>query len=553
MSVPPSPSASRTNTPSGSHRATIPRPPPSPIRPPSPSPSTHSFEPQIDWAAAIAAIPARTARWFPPELPAVDTPKKSPKMKGKPAPKETLLRLSPKSPNANTLLQITTSSPTRKGVESPQRILHSGLRPTTSFCVKVKQLPEALSWLEYLDLEFWIDQEYRVLPDKKHTRSTMRLMGFTAPDSSIPLGELDLLTDSMAEFKPAIRHTFTFHNHATSDYLPVLRSVIVLNDDPKSCISRQAFISLRTNGVYSISGTETYDLVTTTPLRGRLAGPKLTTKDPHTKLKWRFEYLVTDHRDADDDIVPDQKSVTPLSFTCSPGLLHPSHGKKSRGMFEAFRQSLLPKITAEKVHAPKPPKDVNRPYGRPSQAYPVPSIPVFPTGITNTRIARNATANENKSVPSIDSKSKHRRYHSSSAGCQLENGQEYRHGDGPKIPDVSMVHRPMRVRAASIAALADVTNSGQQQYPPTGSRGLLKGKRKHFIVEERRRSMTAPDLKAIRHIIPPSELDDLIIPPTIPESIPIDKGDSMTGFTSLKPPTSHIRHRRVSPTRFPAS
>ena len=31
------------------------------------------------------------------------------------------------------------------------------------------------------------------------------------------------------------------------------------------------------------------------------------------------------------------------------------------------------------------------------------------------------------------------------------------------------------------------------------SRLVLKGKRKHFIVEERRRSMTAPDLKAIRH------------------------------------------------------
>ena len=56
MSVPPSPSASRTNTPSGSHRATIPRPPPSPIRPPSPSPSTSTLS-----AAAGVLTPRRAS------------------------------------------------------------------------------------------------------------------------------------------------------------------------------------------------------------------------------------------------------------------------------------------------------------------------------------------------------------------------------------------------------------------------------------------------------------------------------------------------------------
>lgn len=507
--------------------------------PPSPSPSAPSLEPQMDWAAAISAIPTRTARWFPPELPVMHSPEKSPQIKSNSDIRD--VQSCSRSPTLATKIPPTpATSPTRKCAGSPQRTLDASLRPATSFCVKVKQLPEALSWLQYLDLEFWIDQEYRILPDKKHTRSTMRLMGYTAPDSSIPVNQVDLMTDALAEFKPAIRKTFAFHNHPTADYLPILKRAVILNDDPKDCVSRQALITLRTNGVYSISGTETYDLTPSTA--GHFGLP--VSKDPHPKLKWRFEYLVTDHRDANNDIVPDLKSMTPLSFTCSPGLLHPLHGKKYRGMFDLFRQSLLPKITSERVHAPTPPKDAIKPYGQLSQARHVPSNPVVSTRKTSPGIVRNIMRDGIQSVPSIDSGSKHRRYHSSSAGVQLENGQEYRRGDGSGIPNVSMTRRPMRVRAASVAALGDVTNVGRQQ---PGSRNVPKGK--YPAMDERRRSVTAPNFKPVRYIVPPTELDNLVVS-SIPEAEDTPSG---LGITSLKPPAYHIRHRRIPPAQILAS
>ncbi|KAK7686745.1 hypothetical protein QCA50_010345 [Cerrena zonata] len=512
--------------------------------PPSPSPSAPSLEPQTDWAAAIAAIPARTARWIPPEVAVLGSPKKNPEVTANPKAQLTQTthspRKSPKSTTKTTSMAVTLPTAKCTTSTSPQRALNTSLRPTTSFCVKVRQLPEALSWLQYLDLEFWIDQEYRILHDKKHTRSTMRLMGYTAPNPSIPKNEVDLVTDALAEFKPAIRHSFTFYNHATIDCSPILKRVAILNDDPKECISRQGLISLRGNGVYSISGTETYDLSPSISPHGRLHCSK-PIKDHHPKLKWRFEYLVTDSRDANNDIVPEQKNVTPLSFTCSPGLLHPSHGKKSKGMFDLFRQSLLPKIASEKIHPPKPPRDVIRPRPQVSQPRPMPSIPIVPTGKTNAGIVRHVMSNEN---PSIDLRSKHRRYHSSSAGLQLENGQEYRDRVIPKIPGVSMTHRPMRARAASIAALADVTNSGEQH---PGSQNITKGNT--YTTEVRRRSVTAPDFKAIRlgHIVSPSELDNLIVSSIAEDTVRND------GLTSLKPPAYHTRHRRIPPGRLSAS
>lgn len=510
--------------------------------PPSPSPSIQMVEP-IDWAAAIAAIPTRAARWFPSELPVIDSPKKNSKAKSSHPPKEqSATQTPPKSPKCTPHAIV---APTRKPADPPRRTLNAALKPATSFSVKVKHLPDALAWLKYLDLEFWLDQEYRTLPDKKHTRSTMRLMGYTAPDSSTHAGKIDLMTDALAEFKPAIRHSFTFHCHTTVESLPVLKRILILSDDPKDCISRQGLLSLRSNGVYSISGTETYDLTPPNP-HGRPLYSKPIKDHHHPKLKWRFEYLVTDQRDANHDIVPEQKSVTPLSFTCSPGLLHPSsHGKGPKGMFDLFRKSLLPKIAAEKMQAPKPPKDIIRPSAQlVSQAHPTHTLTTrpIPTETTSKGIVRNIPINAKQCVPSIDRLSIHRRYHSSSTGVLLQGvretqEQKYHKSDVSNPSGVALAHRPVRARAASIAALADVTNINKQH--PAQRSAMSKGN--PFSMNQRRRSVTAPDFKAvIRHIVPPAELDNLVSS-SIPETNAPD-----TGITSLTPPNYHAKHRRLA-------
>lgn len=204
-------------------------------------------------------------------------------------------------------------------------------------------LPGALSWLEDVTIELWIDQE-----GFRFVRPAFRLATYSGPSSSDTITHpMRTLTHGRAEFLPIKTQSCVFH-HAPLDPLPVLRKMVMAGDDTRDYISRQASLAIKSNGVYSVSGTETFDPGPSSPHGPDSLSPPQTGHHP-TKLTWRFEYAV-------DDIRPGspprgrqaERRLTPLSFSCSPGLLHPSHGKKIR-LMQVVKKGLTPKLTSAKV------------------------------------------------------------------------------------------------------------------------------------------------------------------------------------------------------------
>ncbi|KAJ6519962.1 hypothetical protein C8R45DRAFT_953399 [Mycena sanguinolenta] len=80
------------------------------------------------------------------------------------------------------------------------------------------------------------------------------------------------------------------------------------------------------------------------------------------KLKWRFEYLVEDVYHESGRIVNGEKSLTPISFLCSPYLLEKSQARKLNFM-HVVKKSVTTKLVAEKLEPPSrfgPPPPVKR-------------------------------------------------------------------------------------------------------------------------------------------------------------------------------------------------
>ena len=225
---------------------------------------------------------------------------------------------------------------------------HSGrsgpISPLGELTVQVTGLPPVLSWLQTVQLELWIDQEAFRL-----ARPVFALCGYTiasAPDHDPDL--VSALTYGSAEFRPVERQQFIFHHHAL-DPPPVLRKLTMAGDDSRDYLSRQASLAIKANGVYSVSGTESFESGPPSPHH---TGPP-----PHSpahqqplRLTWRFEYLV---EDGPGKAKAGDKTLTPLTFACSPGLLHPTHGKKIRIM-HVVKKTLTPKLTSEKIGLPHP-------------------------------------------------------------------------------------------------------------------------------------------------------------------------------------------------------
>ena len=195
-------------------------------------------------------------------------------------------------------------------------------------------LPIVLSWLENTVMELWIDQEgFRLI------QPAFKLSGYTSVSSDDPATDLvNALTHGTAEFVPVNRQAYFFH-YAPLDPPPVLRKLTMADDDTRDYISRQATLAIKTNGVYSVSGTESFDCGP--------PSPRSPTNHGHAPLRlmWRFEYLVDDrHPDAARKRQV-EKTLTPLSFSCSPGLLHPTHGKKIR-LMQVVKKAIAPKLSA---------------------------------------------------------------------------------------------------------------------------------------------------------------------------------------------------------------
>lgn len=205
-------------------------------------------------------------------------------------------------------------------------------------------LPEELSWLKYMIIELWIDQEgFRAV------RPCMQLMGYSPRTRSLhpyePAENVGFdVTAGVAEFMPTKRKTFAFH-YATLDSPPTLRTVSMAGDESRDFISRQATLSVKANGVYTVLGTETF---IGSILDSDAHGPRL----QNVRLRWKFDYLVSDRRvDGSGKTLAGEKTLTPLTFSCSPYLFHPSQGKKA-GLMHIMKKNLVPKLGSQKLEPP---------------------------------------------------------------------------------------------------------------------------------------------------------------------------------------------------------
>ncbi|KAI0001877.1 hypothetical protein BJV77DRAFT_970066 [Russula vinacea] len=193
--------------------------------------------------------------------------------------------------------------------------------------VRFPLLAVSLSWLQSTTLEVMIDQEgFRMI------KPNFKLAGY-APRSEVGLH----LVSATADFMPSQRKSFSFH-HSELETPPVLRRLMLNGDESRDYLSRQAFLTLKANGPYTVQGTE--------PVHSSDLFP--------ATLSWRFDYLVGDRRTEAGRIIPGEKTFTPLSFSCSPALLLPTQGKKIRVM-HVVKKSVTAKLTAMKIEPPRPP------------------------------------------------------------------------------------------------------------------------------------------------------------------------------------------------------
>ncbi|KAG9314094.1 hypothetical protein JVU11DRAFT_4875 [Chiua virens] len=209
--------------------------------------------------------------------------------------------------------------------------------------VKHVALPEEFSWLRQMAIKLWIDQEgFRAV------RSSMQLIDYSPRTRSLlPYGPAENagsdVTAGIAEFMPTKRETFAFH-YGTLDGPPVLRMVSVAGDDSRDYISRQATLTVKANGVYTVLGTETF-------IASILNSNVPVSRLQNVRLRWKFDYLLSDRKvDGTRKILPGEKTLTPLTFSCSPYLFHPLQGKKA-GLMHIVKKNLAPKLGSQKLEA----------------------------------------------------------------------------------------------------------------------------------------------------------------------------------------------------------
>jgi hypothetical protein len=122
------------------------------------------------------------------------------------------------------------------------------------------------------------------------------------------------------------------------DSAPILRRLNANGDENYDFLARQASLTLKQNGVYCLRGSE------------EAARALSTTRE---KLPWQFTYVVDDRRaDASSGrVLPGEKTLTPLAFSCTPALLHPLQAKKVTVM-HVFKKAVAPRHTADKLELP---------------------------------------------------------------------------------------------------------------------------------------------------------------------------------------------------------
>ncbi|KAI9512886.1 hypothetical protein F5148DRAFT_1160552 [Russula earlei] len=222
---------------------------------------------------------------------------------------------------------------------NPQLLPHGAKRILENIgigTVRFPLLPISLSWLESITLEVMIDQEgFRMI------KPVFKLAGYSCPTQSEVFSLGVHLVSATADFMPLQRKSFAFH-HSTLDTPPVLRRLMVNGDESRDYLSRQAYLILKANGPYTVHGTE--------PVQP----PRLFPAEERPVAAWKFDYLVGDRRTEAGRTIPGEKTLTPLSFSCSPALLQPAQAKKIR-VVQVVKKSVTAKLMSTKVEPPLPP------------------------------------------------------------------------------------------------------------------------------------------------------------------------------------------------------
>ncbi|KAJ7597476.1 hypothetical protein C8J56DRAFT_818049 [Mycena floridula] len=202
---------------------------------------------------------------------------------------------------------------------------------------KAVAVPIDLSLIKNLRLEFLIDQE-----GFRSAQPTFRFMGYSDCVRLLNTGGR-AIDGGCVHFMPVKREAFHFH-YAPLDGPPVLRRITVKDEDPRDYISRQAILPLKFNGPHSVQGTES--LLPSDAINLRVSQSNL-------KVTWRLDYLVQDRRtNAQGRVAREgEKTLTPLTFSCSPALLHPLQGKKIK-LVQVVKKSLTGKLVAERLDPP---------------------------------------------------------------------------------------------------------------------------------------------------------------------------------------------------------
>ncbi|KEP49697.1 hypothetical protein V565_095030 [Rhizoctonia solani 123E] len=149
-------------------------------------------------------------------------------------------------------------------------------------------------------------------------------------DVEIPIQPHFLENWGVAEFTMKKRQGWNFH-HGVTESEPMLRRLTINGVEDRDYLSRQASLSLKSNGVYTVKGAED---------RGR--------------FEWKLEYLVEDRRGPSGIVIAGEKTLTPLLFTCAPELLIPEQGKKVK-LLHVMKKSITPRIHSSKMEPPMVP------------------------------------------------------------------------------------------------------------------------------------------------------------------------------------------------------
>ncbi|KAF8167321.1 hypothetical protein B0H34DRAFT_792060 [Crassisporium funariophilum] len=361
-----------------------------------------------------------------------------------------------------------------KVIVTPPRRTILGNRDTNNHKMDMRaQAAEDFSWLKAVTVQFLVDQEgFRAAQPSFKYSGLVRLRSSQEPRMPATL---------MAQFRPTVRQAFHFH-YAPFETPPILRRVTTNGQETHDYISKQAHLTLKSNGVYVLRGHE-------------ISTAEHDASEP-TRLQWQFEYLVDNRRidSASGRVIEGEKVFTPLNFSCSPKLLLPTQGKRINIM-HVFKKGVAPKLVAEKLQPP------------------------------GTRVASDfSTITSTKTdahvsqlvIPKGTVWSLHRRVQSH--GSRQPVAQTFAHRTRGKI-SVSPGSKPTRLRRSSSA--------GGNYQPPGVSR---------FIDAVPHTSQQQSVLG--QHIIPPTRLAELFdvsssnSPPPVPTS---------AGFVSLTP-RPRMRH-----------